>query len=71
MLFYNNFECLFYLVFDVHRQFTVETCDLHVYGLIGNYVTSLLLFLKGHVDKPVNFDGVLKQLGKVALIIVT
>ena len=59
MGFYNNFECLFELVFYVHRQFTVETCDIHVYGLIGNNATSLLLFLKGHVDKPVNSGGVL------------
>ena len=59
MGFYNNFECLFELVFDVRHQFTVETCDLHVYGLIGNSATSLLLFLKGHVDKPVISDGVL------------
>ena len=25
--------------------------------VIGNSDTSLLLFLKGHVDTPVNFDG--------------
>ena len=27
------------------------------YVLIGNYDTSLLIFLKVHVDKPVNSDG--------------
>ena len=25
---------------------------------VGNSDTSLLLFLKGHVDKPVNSDGI-------------
>ena len=38
---------------------------------IGNSETSLLLFLKGHVDKHVNCDGMFKYLGKVSLINVT
>ena len=41
---------------DVQRRCFVDTCDCHVYVLIGNSDTSLLLFLKGHVDKPVNID---------------
>ena len=41
-----------------------------VYVLIGNSGTSLLLFLKGHVDKPFNSDGIFEHVGKVVLIYV-
>ena len=39
-----------------HARCTVDICDLHVCDCLGNSDTSLLL-LKGHVDKPVNSDG--------------
>ena len=37
-------------------------CDRKVYVLTGNSDTSLLLFPKGHVDKPVNFDDMFNTL---------
>ena len=36
---------------DVHCRCAVDTCDLHCYC-----DTSLLLFLKSHIDKPVSSD---------------
>ena len=57
---YNICECLNQFGCRCSTQCTVETCNWDFYVLIGNSNTSLLLFLKGHVDKPVNSGGMLK-----------
>ena len=36
---------------------SVDICDWHVYVFVENSGTSLLLFLKGHINKPFNSDG--------------
>ena len=33
------------------QMLNIDTCDWHVYALIGNSDISLLLFIKGHIDK--------------------
>ena len=47
-----------------NTRFTVDTCDRRAYVLIGNSDTSLLLFLKGHVDKHVDSDRMFLKLWK-------
>ena len=47
----------YYMVADVQSMCAVDICVWYVFVLIGNSGTSLLLFLKAHVDKPVNSDG--------------
>ena len=42
------------MVADVQSMCAVDICVLYVFVLIGNSGTILLLFLKAHVDRPVN-----------------
>ena len=44
--------------------------EYFVYALIGSSDISLLLFIKEHVDMPINPDGMI-NIGKVTLINVT
>ena len=44
----------FSLTASVQSMSVVDTYDVHVYILWGNFNTNLLLFLKVRVDKPVN-----------------
>ena len=47
---YNVCECFIWHGCKVF----VDNCDWHVYVLIGNFDTILLLFIKDNADKPVN-----------------
>ena len=40
----------------VHNRCDVDVYDGHVPILLGNFDTSLLLFLEDHANKPVNSD---------------
>ena len=51
--FYNICECMVSLDAGVHCRRSV----IEMIVLVGNSDTSLLFFLKGHVDKLVNSDG--------------
>ena len=42
---------------DVQARWAFEISNCHVYIFIGKSDTSLLLFLKGHICKPVNTGG--------------
>ena len=53
---YNICEYLTLLAAYVQSRCAIDICDCHIYVLIGNFDTSLLLFLKGHVDKPLSSD---------------
>ena len=53
---YNICECLFMLSCGVHKRCGVNSYGWHVDALIGSFDTSLLLFLKCHVDKHVYSD---------------
>ena len=44
------------LGFILHRC-GVDTCDLHVYVLLRSSDTSLLLIIKGHVNKFIHMKG--------------
>ena len=59
---YNICECFLSLVAGVHNRCDVDTYDWHAYVLSVSFDTSLLLFLKRYVDKPINSDGMLKHL---------
>ena len=45
----------FSLTASVQRMSVVDTYDWHVYIMLGNFDTNLLLFLKGYVDNPFQF----------------
>ena len=48
----------FSLAAGVHNRGCTDTYDWHVYVVSVSFDTSLLLFLKGYVDKPVNSDRI-------------
>ena len=54
---YNICEWLVWVGRRCSARSSVDICDWHVYVFIGNSDTSLLLFLKCHIYKPVNSDG--------------
>ena len=54
---YNVCECLVWVGRRCSARCGVDICDWHVYVFIGNSVTSLLLFLKCHIESFVNSDG--------------
>ena len=58
-IFVNN---CFSLATCVKDRDDIDTYDWHVYVLFGSFDTSLLLFLKGHVDKPANSGGMFKHI---------
>ena len=47
----------FSLIAGVRFKRGVDTYVWHFYNLLWNFDTSLLLFLKGHVDVPVNYNA--------------
>ena len=57
MWIYTILNACFSLTACVQIKRAVDTYIWQVYVLIGDFDMSLLSFYKGHVYKPVNYDG--------------